>query len=115
MFAKRFHLSTDAIHYAKAISLAKKVNSLADDNGTANWFNELFIILDKIKNVDLIFECCHNTITSDFEHTRQLVSYARERLIKDSEVIYSKITSNISCFLLQLKGRIMFFRKQTTI
>lgn len=87
IFAKQFHLSTDIIYCAKASSLTKQISFSTNENDVIRKINELIETLDDIKNVELVFGYCHNTVTSDLEQTKRLITYARERLIKDAEVI----------------------------
>ncbi|XP_046740474.1 kinetochore-associated protein 1 [Diprion similis] len=84
-FAKRFHLSLNAIHCARATVLSQQLYSATDYSVRSNVLKELFNTLDKIENVEDIFKYCHNTSTSDIEHAKQLISYAQHRLMTDAE------------------------------
>ncbi|XP_015522627.2 kinetochore-associated protein 1 [Neodiprion pinetum] len=107
-FAKRFHLSLNAIHCAKATVLSQQLYSVTDYSERTNVLNALFNTLDKIENVEDIFKYCHNTITSDIEHAKQLISYAQHRLMKDaaekkSDVLIATYLFTLNSTLLRIE------------
>ncbi|XP_012278526.1 kinetochore-associated protein 1 [Orussus abietinus] len=93
VFAKKFNLNMDVIYRLKATSLLNQLNPWSTNN-ESHKLDIIISTLDKIVDVTFIFECCNNVLCSDYEQTRKLLLYARDRLTHHLQISESEECSN---------------------
>ena len=86
-FAKQFNLSLEAVHSARAAAFINQLGPWTQEANDAAKLETLISTLDKIKDVEYIYNCCCNALTSHHTQTRQLLLYARQRITQHIEVI----------------------------
>lgn len=89
--AKKFNLSTEPIYCKKATLVLSQLEPWAKKNSVPIQLDMLFSILDKIKNVQYIVECCNKALIPDYEQMRKIHLYARSRIIESTTVSYSQV------------------------
>lgn len=85
-FAKQFQLSLEAVHAAKAAAFINQLGPWTNDGNAAEKLDIFVSTLDKIKDVQYIYDCCNNALTSNYKQTRRLLLYARQRIMQHIEV-----------------------------
>ncbi|XP_046140981.1 kinetochore-associated protein 1 isoform X1 [Osmia bicornis bicornis] len=96
--AKKFNLSTEPIYCKKATLILSQLEPWAKKNCVPIQLDMLFSILDKIKNVQFIVECCSKALIPDYKQMRKIHVYARSRIIEST----TKTKSNENLNLLYL-------------
>ncbi|XP_063991507.1 kinetochore-associated protein 1 [Diachasmimorpha longicaudata] len=80
-FAKKFGLNEETVYHAEAKLLMERLQPSVHAEEFVNV--EVFLeTLDKIKDVEFVYECCKNALTRDYKETRRLVVYARRRIVE---------------------------------
>ncbi|XP_015120156.1 kinetochore-associated protein 1 [Diachasma alloeum] len=80
-FAKKFGLNEEMVFHAEARMLMERLQPSVHAEEFVDV--EVFLeTLDKIKDVEFVYECCKNALTRDYRETRRLIVYARRRIVE---------------------------------
>ena len=85
-FAKKYNLSTESIYCAKAALYVNRSGPWTE--GSTEIFNldEFISVLDKINDIKFVCDCCNNALMPNYNQTKRLLLYARQRIVQRVEV-----------------------------
>ncbi|CAD6208998.1 GSCOCG00003645001-RA-CDS [Cotesia congregata] len=78
-FASKFKLNCECIFQAQLSVLMNQLRPQLDDNETVD-LDSFISILDQIKDVKYIYECCSKALTRDYQDTKRLYMYTKKRI-----------------------------------
>ncbi|XP_011306645.1 kinetochore-associated protein 1 [Fopius arisanus] len=80
-FSRKFGLDEEMVFHAEARMLMERLQPSVHSKEfvDVNFFLET---LDKIKDVEFVYECCKNALTRDYQETRRLLTYSRRRIVE---------------------------------
>ncbi|XP_008550216.1 kinetochore-associated protein 1 [Microplitis demolitor] len=91
-FARKFKLNCECIFQAQLSVLMNQLRPQLDQNDTVE-LDSFISILDQIKDIKYIYECCSKALTRDYQDTKRLYIYTKKRIF---DCINSSSTKSIN-------------------